>query len=134
MKSVIVITMGLLVMIGSPAARSRTQPGTFLVIGAAARSCGQYLGAVEGERRSRPAYGVADGVVFTADYGEYVDFVDGYLTGANLTDVPARRSVGEHTDHMGRMAWLENYCRANPLSAFIDAVTALRAYLIAQGK
>jgi hypothetical protein len=39
-------------------------------------------------------------------------------------------TVGGNTDLWGRMAWLEDYCRRNPLEMYINALTGLRGYLM----
>jgi hypothetical protein len=106
----------------------------FLVIGMGQTSCGQYIQAADTERKTRPSTGAPDGTTYTPGYASYTDYVDGYLTGSDSIDVYPRRTTGQATDHSGRMAWLESYCRADPLSPFVKALSALRAYLVQQGK
>jgi hypothetical protein len=38
--------------------------------------------------------------------------------------------AGQNTDLWGRMAWLEKYCRQNPLEVYLNALEALRRYLV----
>ena len=61
--------------------------------------------------------------VYDRNYQAFLDFADGYLSGVNAVLSDGR--VGEHSDHAGRMAWLENYCRAHPLSQYVEAVGSL---------
>jgi hypothetical protein len=42
--------------------------------------------------------------------------------------------VGSKSDTTGRMAWLENYCRAQPLARFLTANAALRYELEDNGQ
>jgi hypothetical protein len=53
------------------------------------------------------------------------------LSGANVAD-PEHNMLGGQAASPSRMAWLENYCRKNPLDTFVDALVALRKDLIAQ--
>lgn len=96
-------------------------------------SCAQYLQAAESERRARPSSANPD-AIYSADYGSYVDFADGFLTGANSTSLAPNLLVGLDSDHPGRMAWLENYCRNNPLGYYVSALMALRTYLTEHGR
>jgi hypothetical protein len=108
-----------------------------LVIGRGSDSCGQYLLAVEGEKKARPlnpnpgAANSSQYPVYSTEYGVYLEFTDGFLTGANSADA-TRRFIGQETEHAGRMVWLENYCRANPVLPFIGALIELREYLAGQ--
>jgi hypothetical protein len=103
------------------------------IIGVGSRSCGQYLQAAKGEKNVRPPDANPD-AAYSSHYGEYVDFTDGFLSGANFADVTPGRMVGHGSDHAGRMAWLENDCRANPVMAFVGALFKLREYLAEQGR
>jgi hypothetical protein len=50
------------------------------------------------------------------------------MTGANSDETPPNRMIGQESDHAGRMAWLENYCRNDPLMSYGSAVFALRKH------
>ena|SRR6185437_5867851 len=89
----------------------------FTQIGLANNSCGAFLEAMDGERKARPPNASPDGV-YSQRYGGYLDFVDGFITGANYADDVPHRMIGQGTDHAGRMQWLENYCRRYPLSLY----------------
>lgn len=102
------------------------------IIGLARSSCGEYLLAVEGEKKARPPNANPD-ATYSSHYGGYVDYADGFLTGANFGDTTPRRMIGQGGDRAGRMAWLENYCRTNPLANFGGALIALREYLAEHG-
>src|SRR3954468_18065661 len=88
----------------------------FTMIGLAANTCGAFLEAVVGERKARPPNANPDGI-YTQAYGGYLDFADGFLSGANYADTVPNRMIGQGNDHAGRMVWLENYCRQSPLSS-----------------
>jgi len=55
-------------------------------------------------------------------------YADGFLTGANLWDVQ-NSLTGNSTDTLGRMAWIENYCRAHTLDKFFQALISFRNFL-----
>src|SRR5207248_1659450 len=60
------------------------------VFGVGLNSCGQYLQAFEGERKARSP-GASPDAVYTLPYSGYLDFVDGFLTGANFAETAAAR-------------------------------------------
>jgi hypothetical protein len=107
--------------------RSTGQGAMFLAVGEGQASCGEFLQAVEGERRARMPGDPAE-TYRTPDYGKYLNFADGFITGANFTDL-RWRMLGQSSDHAGRMTWLENYCRKNPLDAYVTALIELRTFL-----
>lgn len=98
-----------------------------MAFGEAQSHCGEYVQAVEAERKAKQPGDPIESHR-TAGYGKYQHFVDGFLSGANFAD-PTYRTVGQGSQHAGRMAWLENYCRARPLDNFGDAVMELWAFL-----
>jgi hypothetical protein len=100
----------------------------FSGFGLTTTSCGVFLEAMEGERKARPPNANPDGI-YSEKYGGYLDFLDGFMTGSNYADDPPNRMIGRGSDHAGRMAWIENYCRANPLSPYGSAVIELRRHL-----
>ena len=95
-----------------------------IVTGIGQDSCGQYLQALEDERKARQP-GADPEQVYSYSYGTYVDWLDGYLTGAAW-------SVAR--DRADRMAWLGNYCQGRPLDPYFSAVLHLHRYFIQQGK
>jgi hypothetical protein len=104
----------------------------FWVIGEVDASCGEYIQAADAERRVRPP-GARPNTTYNSDYRSFMDVADGFLTGANYIDSDSR-TIGSTSDHAGRMAWLDKYCRDNPLDKFAIALIALRTYLKASGK
>jgi hypothetical protein len=98
------------------------------MIGLALSSCGAFLDAMEGERKARPPNASPDGI-YSQKYGGFLDFADGFLAGASYADTTPNRMIGRETDHAGRMAWLENYCRRDPLMSYGSAVFELRKHL-----
>src|SRR5580700_11252210 len=82
------------------------------LIGVGANSCGQYLQSLEDERKVRPS-GADQDTFYTFGFETYVNWAEGFLSGANLIDVAPRRMTGGGSDRAGRIIWLENFCRAD---------------------
>jgi hypothetical protein len=119
----------LFAMSASAAAQSQNpQYQAFVGIGVGQSSCGKYIEAAAAEHKFKEP-GDSPDSYRTSRYGSFVSFADGFITGSNYGD-PDNREVGQNTDHSGRMAWLENYCRSNPLNAFAEALSALRKVLV----
>lgn len=97
---------------------------SFWAFGDVEASCGQFVQAVEGERKARPPSAPSN-AVYTLDYQAFLRAAEGFLSGANEFD-PSHKMVGQGTETQGRMRWLENYCRAKPLDLFISALYAFR--------
>jgi hypothetical protein len=123
-----IIAVLLLKMFG---AEARSEGGTFVTLWPGATSCGEYLLAVEGERKARPVHPEPDSI-YSMDYLSFVTFANGYLTGSNSAATESK--VGQQSDPVGRMVWLENYCRRNPLHRFAIALIKLREYLVKHGQ
>ena len=105
---------------------------TFFNFGEGEASCGEFLQAAEAERKERPPT-ARPTEVYNRDYLAFLMFADGFLTGANMWDT-THPYLGKETDTQGRMAWIENYCRAKPLDKFSYAVIGLRVYLRGEGR
>lgn len=103
------------------------QKPSFWALGQGQASCGEFLRAVEGERQARMPSDPPNSYRYP-NYGQYVNFADGFITGSNWAGNGAAM-LGEGTDHAGRMAWLENYCRQHPLDSYVSALVSLRASL-----
>jgi hypothetical protein len=101
-------------------------PVTAYVFSDGTRSCGEYLKAAEGEQKIRPAR-TPDNSIYSNDYLAFAAYADGYLTGEN---VGLHTSTGQSTDLFGRLSWLETYCRQYPLTSYVNALEALRLYLV----
>ena len=98
------------------------------MIGDANASCGQYVQAVDDERKARPPHAYPN-AVYDINYQAYPSAAEGFLSGANALD-PVHSLVGQGTNTQGRMAWLEKYCRTQPLDKFFQALLTFRAELI----
>ena len=81
------------------------------MIGDANASCGQYVQAVDDERKARPPHAYPN-AVYDINYQAYPSAAEGFLSGANALD-PVHSLVGQGTDTQGRMAWLENIVALN---------------------
>ena len=99
-----------------------------LVMGAGHAGCGEFLRAADAERKRRPP-SAAGNEIYDINYVNYSSWVDGSLTGGNYVDLVSK-GVGASSASTGRMAWIENYCRSNPLHNFVTAAIKLRMHLI----
>ena len=103
-------------------------------LGMGSKLCGDFVEAMETERRARPASGAGPDAYFTRDYAAYFSWADGYISAMN--EVAAEREdrlVGcLGSNHETRMRWLESFCRANPGSRFFCAVYRLREHLLTE--
>ena len=63
----------------------------------------------------------------------YLAWLNGYLTAINMHDgsrlYNGSRDIKAGRDPQALMLWLENYCHANPLDSFFQAVTKLQQEL-----
>jgi hypothetical protein len=96
-----------------------------VVFSTGTKSCGEYLRAAEAERKARPVHPEANSI-YSMDYLDFASYADGFLTGANMSPMS---TAGGNTDLWGRIAWLDDYCRRNPLEMYINALANLRGYL-----
>src|SRR5271169_6800427 len=110
----------IIVALTALAAQARSERFTTYIFGTGNESCGEYLQAAEVERKARPVNSEHD-AIYSMNYLNFASYADGLLSGANViaaseagTNVPASEA-GSSTHPSGRMAWLENYCRQNPL-------------------
>jgi len=60
---------------------------------------------------------------------EYIVWVEGFMTGLNLSATGNKRMTGLFWNQSSRSAWLEDWCGKHPRSAFVQAATALRVSL-----
>jgi hypothetical protein len=114
---------------------AHAQDNGFIALGTGYRSCGEYLQAVDSERKARPRN--ADiRHIYTMQYLDFGSYAEGFLSGANWASLihqdPKYTKVGVSTkddDFTGAMVWLENYCHQHPLDYYVSAVINLRATL-----
>jgi hypothetical protein len=108
-----IIIAALLTCLVTPAL-GRDKQGNYTVLGEGTVSCGKWL-----------KYRQAKSVVAS----NYVAaWIAGYLSAHNKLLVGVK-NIGKDTDTAGRYAWIDNYCRANPLSDIDAAADALIAHL-----
>ena len=94
---------------------------TYLIRGAGAASCGTWIS--ERPLQSSPLRAMDE------------SWVLGFLTGVNAMRLAVGNSqIGLTTDANGLLAWVDNYCRANPLKSISDTALALATELSATGK
>lgn len=94
----------LLALFWSPAKAS----DVYIVLSIGTNRCGQYVAAEEAERE------------------HYLAYLVGYVSGANSESTGVRRQTGTGWERESTLLWLENYCRANPLKAFVAAIDQFR--------
>jgi hypothetical protein len=109
------------------AGEAKGEDKEFFVLSTGVTSCGEFLRAIEEERKARPVHPAAQSL-YSMNYLSFMSYADGYLSGANWA--ASESLAGQHSDWAGRMAWLENYCRRNPLDNYIAALIKLRGYLV----
>src|SRR5690349_20974544 len=103
-----VVTAGLLLLAVTSA--HAEQGAAYL--GEAQATCGEFLRAADTERATPEPTGKV-----TSSYYAYINLADGFLTGMNVAEWTrgVYSVAGYGTDALSRMAWIENYCRANPM-------------------
>jgi hypothetical protein len=121
LSAVMVVIVALPVFAG----QAWSEGATTYVLGTGNKSCGEYLRAAEAERKARPVHPEANSI-YSMDFLDFASYADGFLSGANMMNP---MTAGGNTDLWGRMAWLEDYCRRNPLEMYINALANLRGYL-----
>lgn len=95
-------------------ASSANKDERYTVIGNGNQSCGKFIAAAnEGTYQKN-----------WKQWNEYYTYMQGYLTGLNQY-IPDNKNILGGTDQDGAMAYLEKYCRDNPLSSYMDALDSL---------
>ena len=113
------VSIALLLTFITPALAQSAKHQPVFIFGEGLASCGEFLQKAETERKSRPPSATAT-EVYDSGYAALVMYADGFLTGANLWDVQ-NSLIGNSTNTLGRMAWIENYCRAHSQDKFFQA-------------
>jgi hypothetical protein len=121
------ISITLFLTLITPALAQSAKHQPVFIFGAGLASCGEFLQKAKTERETRPSSATAT-QIYDSEYAALVIYADGFLTGANLWDVQ-NSLTGNSTDTLGRMAWIENYCRARTLDKFFHALISFRNFL-----
>jgi hypothetical protein len=77
--------IGVFVVVVSVLCPTLTLSQPYIILGEGMASCGEFLQAAEAERKARPPT-ARPTEVYNRDYGNFVHFADGFLTGANAWD------------------------------------------------
>jgi len=86
------------------------------VVGLGNEGCGKFLAARESKA--------------SIEYANYVSWVAGFLTGMNIASIrDSRVNIMTGTDALSGLAWMEKYCRENPLEQVIGAAVMLGSEL-----
>lgn len=102
------------VLLTNCTAQAATKEGSYATYGHGGNSCGAYLEALNKGRSGR-GYN---------EENEYIVWARGYLSAYNHYMSNTYSILGQ-TDLEGAMAFIEKYCRENPLSPFSEAVEEL---------
>jgi hypothetical protein len=91
--------------------------------GAGNDSCGKYIVATSD---SSPGSGKAiqnlDGKMYFDQSNLYAQWVQGFLTGINVTDFSGSKQI--EIDYTGVQLWISKWCQENPASSLVEAVSA----------
>jgi hypothetical protein len=115
------LLVALLIVTGAGSAKGEDEPyPPRSIYGAGTRSCGEWLKSRADQNKS-------------FEY-QYQSWIDGFLSGVNLmgTDLPDVLGTYPATkpiDAVAFYAWIDNYCRQNPLNSLVTATAALRLEL-----
>jgi hypothetical protein len=118
------VSIALLLTLITPALAQSAKHQPVFIFGEGLASCGEFLQKAETERKTRPPSATAS-QIYDSEYAALIMYADGFLTGANLWDVQ-NSLIGNSTDTLGRMAWIEKYCRAHSLDNFFQALISFR--------
>jgi hypothetical protein len=121
------VSIALLLTLITPALAQSAKHQPVFIFGEGLASCGEFLQKAETERKTRPPSATAS-QIYDSEYAALIMYADGFLTGANLWDVQ-NSLIGNSTDTLGRMAWIEKYCRAHSLDNFFQALISFRNWL-----
>ena len=96
-----------LLLVSLPLSLHAGERPVFVADGYANLSCGMYL-----EERKKDSI----------EYYMFKSWLKGYMTGLSQERA---KDIRQDRDYEGMLAWLENYCKANPLKFFVQASSAL---------
>src|SRR5262249_7936633 len=86
----------------------------YIVLGLGVESCGKFIASKERHTPTR----------IDALYMEYKAYIQGYITGLNMSTRKISNIV-DGTDTHGAVSWIENYCKQNPVDHFDTAIRKL---------
>ena len=118
------VSIALLLTLITPALAQSAKHQPVFIFGEGLASCGEFLQKAETERKTRPPSATAS-QIYDSEYAALIMYADGFLTGANLWDVQ-NSLIGNFTDTLGRMVWIEKYCRAHSSDKFFQALISFR--------
>jgi hypothetical protein len=132
LRLLIAAVTSFIMLIPRTALTAETEIASHYVLGPGSQSCGEYLRAADAERKARPSdAGLTS--FYSMNFVAFVSFAEGFLSSANFMasayHLPQKTNLGQNTDVSGRMAFLEDYCKRNPLKDFVDAVFNLTSTL-----
>jgi hypothetical protein len=112
----IVISTVLIVLLGTSTVFAKEFGQDRVMFGTAGKSCGTWT-------QLRPAGALKPNGSVPAEFGALLMWVLGFISGANSD--PSYPDVLLGKDFDGLIAWIDNYCRANPLDNIAGAATHL---------
>lgn len=138
-RNAIAVTMLITVLVGQSRAQenSAAPPTTptlnVLTFGEGQKTCGEFLQAVDDERKAQPPNSLSGGEC-SRSYINFVAYAEGFLSGSNSVWMATNHEQAGYSinDHFSDASlWLKNYCRKHPLreygTAVIDLINSLTA-------
>ena len=127
MRKAIYACMLVMGMLCTTTAVAIDDAGDFFVLGYGTKSCGAFIGILN--KRNVP--NTTDMSAFATE-SSYLGYMTGYLSGVNEHVNFGGKNVLASTDMEGAKAFVEKYCRENPLDDYFDTLVALRIKLIGE--
>lgn len=111
--------IGIFFLVG--AASAADIKGNYSYLAQGAQSCGKFMDAVNKGNNEQN----------WIDWNNYQSYTYGYFTGVNRY-LNNTINIKGNTDMAGVMAYIEKYCKENPLKDYFDAIDAVQSELYAK--
>jgi hypothetical protein len=111
-----IIFIGAFLLVNSASAADAK--GDFSYLAQGAQSCGKFMDAVNKGNNEKN----------WIDWNNYQSYTYGYFTGVNRY-LSNTLNIKGNTDMAGVMAYIEKYCKENPLDDYFDAINAVQTEL-----
>ncbi|MCW8887039.1 MAG: hypothetical protein OQK12_17575 [Motiliproteus sp.] len=95
--------------------------GNFMILAYGTHSCGKFIDAAD-DAKNNNTWGI---------WNDYQAYTFGYFTGVNAYRMDTNNIQGT-TDMEGIMAYIEKFCRENPLKEYFKAIDSVEAELYPQ--
>ena len=113
---------------------SNAEPQALMVRGFGPNSCGKFLATTSSFPAGQSGHMFSQGVEFWSTNESYFEWLNGFITYANLT-VPALAGPNQITvDGTAIDYWMRQWCSTNPTSGFYEGAIAFVASEVAKRK